>query len=300
MNTAITLLKREFWEHKGGFFWTPVAIGGFLLVLIAITLMTGRIATHVSIAQHAYNFAELAQYFANQSAEEKHHKVQLALLALGMPIQIALFFVMVFYAAGSLFDERKDRSILFWRSLPVSDAKTVLAKFAAAMLLAPALALGLLFAVQLLWLLMMTTAAWGNDVSAWANVWEPAALWSLWPQLALLHGLHALWFAPVIAWLMLVSAYAKKSPLLMAVLVPVLLAWLETLALRSHWLFSRIGERFGGGVFQLFEGERRTSLLEDVSQAWGLLSSSGLWLGLMVAGAMLAGAIALRRRSGEV
>ncbi|MBI2381448.1 MAG: hypothetical protein HYV16_11910 [Gammaproteobacteria bacterium] len=301
MNTATTLLKREFWEHKGGFFWTPIALGGFLLLMTVIALTTGRLHGTIRVDEHALNFGDLIQHLANQPFADKAEHVQTVLMGLSMPFHIAVFFVICFYAVGCLYDERKDRSILFWRSLPVSDSKTVLAKFATALLVAPALALAASFATQFLWLLLMSMAAFGHDIPVWENVWATSAPWSLWPSLTLATAIDMLWLAPLIGWLFLVSAYAKKAPLLMAVLIPLLLAWAESMFLHSHVLFGLLRERFEGPLADIFEHRGEGSVLSaSTNRALELFASNSLWAGLVFAALCLAGAIWLRRRSGEV
>lgn len=305
MNTAATLVKREFWEHKGAFLWTPVVIAGVLVALSLITLVTGRFASHILVDGTGMDFAALAHYFDAMTGSEKQAAMQGLLAGIAAPFHIALFFVVVFYALGCLYDERKDRSILFWRSLPVSDGKTVLAKLATALILAPVLVLAVTLVTQLLFLAIATVFAWTQGISAWDNVWGPASPWSFWADLLIAHGVHVLWFAPVVAWFMLVSAYVKKAPLLVAILVPLGLAWAETWFTRDAWLIKRIGERFADGFYNVsirhhgnaFEANGGPFQHYD---AIGLLSQTSLWVGLMIAAAFIFAAIALRRRSGEV
>lgn len=300
----LTLLKREYWEHRGALLLTPVVISGVMLVLTAFAMLTGRFASHIELDNGMTTLSSLAQYFASLDTVEKHEIVQNTLNGVAVPFHIALFFIVVFYALGSLYDERRDRSILFWRSLPVSDSRTVAAKLITALVIAPALTLGVVFATQLLWLVLATFLAWSNDISAWDNLWAPAELWSTWPRLAWIHVLHALWFAPVIGWLLLVSSYAKKAPLLLAILVPVGVAWVEHQLTGNAWLFRRIGERLSDGLFTLRINHHgpfsAAPMGEFVTNGTAMFTQASLWVGLAIAAAFIAGAIILRRRSGEI
>lgn len=300
MNTATTLLKREFWEHKGAFFWTPIAIAGLILVMGLVAILTGRFM-HMEIDGAITSLSQLIQHFAALDSESKNEAVQSGLVGLTAPFQLVLFIVVVFYALGCLYDERKDRSILFWRSLPVSDSKTVLSKLGTALVLAPALYLAVMFAVQLLVLVLMTLLAWGNDLNAWDNVWAPAGLFGLWTELLVRQVMTALWLAPIVGWLMLVSAYVRKAPLVVAVLVPLALIWAESWFHDANWLGLRIGERMVGYFVNVqANGTVDSDALFSLPMTLAQLTSTNLWTGVLVAAGFIVAVIELRRRSGEV
>ena len=127
------LIKREFWENRGGFFWAPVITGGIFLVLNLILAVIGSIAARRSMDGGG---------FVIDDAPEKAHQIVGGIgdgMLLGGVILacVVLAFVVFFYALGTLYDDRRDRSVLFWKSLPVSDAQTVLSKAAIALLVAP-------------------------------------------------------------------------------------------------------------------------------------------------------------------
>lgn len=131
-NTFQWLLKREFWENRGGFVWAPVITG---IIAAFFAAMGGLIATVVR-SKHEMHVDDLAE--ASRMAGQVGDGALLVGIGLAMAV---LTFVVFFYALGSLYDDRRDRSILFWKSLPVSDTQMVLSKLAWALLLAPLLAL---------------------------------------------------------------------------------------------------------------------------------------------------------------
>jgi ABC-2 type transport system permease protein len=137
MNTMKWLVKREFWEHKGGFFWAPAVVSG----IATLFALAGSIIGGVLISKHR----DEIQYHGNVA----EHAQQLGGMGDGMLMggiilmSVVLGFVLFFYLLGSLYDDRRDRSILFWKSMPLSDSQMVLSKLACALLLAPVVSIGI-------------------------------------------------------------------------------------------------------------------------------------------------------------
>lgn len=213
------------------------------------------------------------------------------------PIMLTTFIVGFFYSADALFGERRDRSILFWKSLPVSDRTTVLAKASIPTVVLPLIGLALSVTVQFILLVLGSMAVASRGVS-------PVRLWAevnVFEQLfVLIYGVtvHVLWFAPVNAWLLLVSGWARRLPLMWAILPAVATAMLERIVFRTTFFSKLIQYRLLGGMREAFNvqitGQTRLGFahLDPVK----FLSSSGLWLGLVFAAACLAAAIRLRGR----
>ena len=136
--TFTALLRREFWENRGGLWTSQLWTTGILLVLIALSLLIGEtfrvnLVGDVDVA----SLADLAgsQVQGTQLAELRRG-LGIGLWSLGVLNQIVLYFVVLFYCISALYDERKDRSILFWKSLPATDTQTVLSKLVTAVLVA--------------------------------------------------------------------------------------------------------------------------------------------------------------------
>jgi ABC-2 type transport system permease protein len=134
MNTMKWLVKREFWEHKGGFFWTPAVVGSIIVLGTAATTVAGLVLK----TKHGMNIN--GEQVTNLShVVDAEHKAQIVnalsqgYVVASAPLFMVMAVVIFFFCLGSLFDERKDRSVLFWKSLPVSDGETVLSKLAMAL-----------------------------------------------------------------------------------------------------------------------------------------------------------------------
>ncbi len=211
------------------------------------------------------------------------------------PIMLASFLIGFFYAIDALYGERRDRSILFWKSLPVSDRTTVLSKAAIPTLVLPAIAFVLSVATQIVMMIVATPFLIANDQN-------PAALYQEFGFLGgfviMIYGLvvHSLWFAPIYAWLILVSAWVRRAPLLWAVLPPLVLVALERIVLSTSWFGHLLRYRFIGAMSEAFVNGTRGDI-KGFSQLSPLkfIGAPGLWAGLIAAAVFLAAAVHLRR-----
>ena len=175
------LLRREFWEHKGGFFWAPMVAGGIFLLLALMGIVVGEVA-RMRAADHEVSIdgtrvtigsLDLGMLTSKIRPEDMKHVADAIDMTLFMAVSwplIVLAFVVFFYCLGALYDERKDRSVLFWKSLPVSDAETVLSKVASATVTAPLLALAAGIATMFGFLLLASICRAG----AWRQPGEAA------------------------------------------------------------------------------------------------------------------------------
>ena len=220
--------------------------------------------------------------------------------------------VAFFYAIDSLYADRRDRSVLFWKSLPLSDAETVLSKFAVAAVVIPIVTLAAALVAQLV------VASGGSIKLAMSGLsgglmWQPEALLGGF-VVALLWCITAvLWYAPVIAYLMLVSAWAQKAPFLWAVLPPVGIVLLERVALYTSYagdfiayrlfgLYKLLGSREGPQVNDhemASEEISKVMQLDLVGSIRNFYSSPDLWLGVVAAGLLVAAAMWVRRYRDE-
>ena len=211
------LLRREFWENRGGFLWAPVIAGGITLVFTALaaigaSLFSSRSGNRIQIDESAA---------PEQIAQTLGAAGDVALL-LGISISmVVLGFVVFFYALGSLHDDRRDRSILFWKSMPISDAATVGSKVAWALLLAPLLAtaVGILIGLALWVVTALTTTV--NGVPGTTGLLTASHPFRITGSVLALLPLYALWALPTVGWLMLCSAAARSKPFLWALIVPI-------------------------------------------------------------------------------
>ena len=201
-----------------------------------------------------------------------------------------------FYCLGALYNERRDRSILFWKSLPVSNTTTVLSKTFVPLVVLPVTVFVVAIVTQLIMLGMGSAALSANGIS-------PATLWIHWPMLrmalvlAYLLVVVVLWYAPICGWLLLVSSWAKSKAILWAVLPPLGLCIAEKIAFDTSYVSALVNYRLNGWMSEALYYKKGM----DVSDPLAMLtpahffSSPGLWAGLVVAAALLAGATWLRR-----
>jgi ABC-2 type transport system permease protein len=283
-------IRREFWENRY-LYIAPLAVASVFLFanLISVIHTPGQLGALLTL----------------DSASEAHHTSE----GIPSPFDIAAALMMgtailmsVFYCAEALHNERRDRSILFWKSLPVSDATTVLAKASIPLLILPVF-VSLVTAVMQFGMLLLSSvvllATGGNSRALWAHV--PVLQMSL---LTLYHLLtaHALWPAPVYCYLLLVSGWARRATFLWAALPVVALAGLEKIAFNSCHFANLVGGRFIGSTASaastapdVLPSNPMTHITPDA-----FLVSPGLWIGLIIAAAFLAAAVRLRRSQGPI
>ncbi|MGY1520013.1 hypothetical protein [Luteimonas sp. A482] len=322
------LLRREFWEHKGGFLWAPLVAGGVSLLLsamgIAIAMVAARdsmpedvdisLDTGTRIQLNGLDLGMLTSQLGHQDLARLGDGIDVTLmLASGWPF-LVLAFVMFFYCLGALYDERKDRSVLFWKSLPLSDSSTVLSKVASVVLVAPLIATIASILTMFGFLLLISLIVLfygGNPVEL---LWGPAspALISL--QYIAAIPVYALWAMPTIGWLLLCSAWARSKPFLWAIMIPlfagIFVAWLQFLGVFEDAavpFFRNIVLRALTSIFPMtfMDLEYLQSVDFDVPGAarnlmnpvgvYRNLASIQLWGGVAAGAAMIFAAIRLRR-----
>lgn len=217
-NTFKWLLKREFWENRGGFLWAPLITGAIVCTLTAIFAVIGLIRFKRS------GFGSDLQ-FNGDMAEHARQIGGIGDTALMIGISLTtlvLAFVVFFYALGCLYDDRRDRSVLFWKSLPASDLQIVLSKATWALLLAPLVSIiaGILIGL-VLWVITGACLAAAGMPNASAMFTQAHPFSVIGNQLTMIPA-YLLWALPAVGWLMLCSAWARSKPFLWAVLVPIL------------------------------------------------------------------------------
>lgn len=322
MNTFPTLLKREFWEHKGGLLWAPLVVGGVMGVFAAGSMLFGAtVARESMVGISGVEISSLGEIIPADKYAEVGAAMGFSYLPALAPFLAILTFVVLFYALGSLYDDRRDRSLLFWKSMPVSDTASVLAKLTSILLVAPTISLGLgvIFGFGLVMMSLVTATILG--VNLFAATFSTSTLYLMPFGILSMVPVYAIWALPSVAWFMLVSAWAKRAPFLWAVGVPVLsgvvLSWSEAMfkaGLPHEWFWENVvGRLFGSlvpGMFFAFAGteglEQQARLIDEhgpqafalgewVLAAYQTLATPTVWIGIVLGVAMIALAIRLRR-----
>jgi len=317
MKTFYWLIKREFWENRGSFLWAPIITGGVFLLLNIMGIITAEVLG----ARHGIQIGASGglQHVIAQMDAGDTSKVSLALdiamySAMGL-LSVVLGFVVFFYCLGALYDDRRDRSILFWKSLPVSDASTVLSKVVSATVLAPVIAVTMGIVVGMLQLLIVVVTLSFHGVNAWQLLLMAHPFRVMFNLLGYI-PLYVLWALPTVGWLLLCSAWARNKPFLWAVALPVatglLVSWFGLMGLfdlPTTWFWRNIVLR---GLLSVFPGTGslvganeasiahhvagNTGLsVMDLANTYQLLASPNLWLGVIIGTGLIAGAGWFRR-----
>ena len=301
MNRFIWLIRREIWEHRAIWIAPLVVLGCLALALVTGNVHLGPIGT-----------TEGNTGFGAFPAEMQLKLLVIAYAGLALVVLVVMGIISFFYSLDSLYSDRRDRSVLFWKSLPLSDAETVLSKFAVACVVIPLVAMAGAVLAQLL------IAAGGSARLAMSGMsagilWQPQAIYGgitiafLWCFTAML------WYAPIVGYLMLASAWAPRGPFLWAVLPPVAIWVAERMVMGAEYAGDFIaGRLFGlkrllgttGGAGDLSHAESGTgvsklSQLDLVGSLKEFYSSPDLWLGVLAAGLLLAAAMWVRRYRDE-
>jgi ABC-2 type transport system permease protein len=275
-------VRRELWEHRSVFIAPLIAAGVVLFGLLISAIRLGHHLTEMPRFDPAHDAGVLALPFDFAA----------------IPVMVTALIVAIFYCLGALHNERRDRSILFWKSLPVSDLTAVLAKAIIPLVVLPAITIVIVCVLHMFMLLMGTATLLAHGL-------DPTPFWTGIPwlqvEMTLLYLLVALslWYAPIYAWLLLVSAWAKRAPFLWAVLPPLALCLLEKIAFDTSNLASVLSYRLHGGFDEAFDvsdmrAEHALRHLPRVDLAQ-YLSTPGLWAGLLFAAGFLAAAVWMRR-----
>ncbi len=316
MNTFITLLKREYWEHRGGMLWTPLIVGGLMTLFATGGLLFGLVLRPESRMKINGMIVQGLEAMKTQEVQDQIAEgISMTSIPTMMPLFIAMVLVIVFYALASLYDDRKDRSILFWKSMPVSDTATVLSKLTSILFITPSITLAVGICTSII-LTVITLAAIGifTGVNVIPEVLTSKTFYLA--PLALIATLpvYFLWALPSIAWFMLVSAWAKRVPIVWSIGVPVLtgalLSWQQLVTdvnLGAVWFWEKIVGRlfgslipgmwfgFSGGLDSDFDKPDSAQIFVLLGESWKTLAMPTVWIGLIIGVAMLVLAIRLRR-----
>ena len=300
-HTFLTLLKREAWEHRS-LVWVPLLTAA---LIVATALISTSVAGSVRISANGDGSEFFALLSSDSQAQAQLFGVWLG--ALVAPIAVITAIVLFFYLLDTLYAERKDRSILFWKSLPVSDSATVLSKALTALVAVPVWVWLLSMVTGLLTFVIVAIKVSGTPISPLGNF--HVGVWLV-LQLTFLQNLliASLWYAPIAAYLLLMSAWANRAPFLWAVLPPAMLALFEEITLDTDHVANLLGHRLSGffsavGPSVQIDSDAgdAASVVQSISDAYeslsaaSLLTTSDLYLGVAVAAVLLIAAARLRR-----
>ena len=276
-------VRRELWENRS-IYVAPFAVAAVALFAFSVSAIAGiwEKALRIDLTQPSETVAQPYD------------------IAAGL-LMLTGIIVSLFYCLDALHSERRDRSILFWKSLPVSDLITVLAKVSIPLVVLPILIFAIAVAMQAIMLLLSSVIVLGSGQSV-AALWTKLSFFRM-SMLMLYHILtaHALWPLPVYCWLLLVSGWARRAIFLWAVLPLVAIGGVELIVFRTGHFAALVGSRLIGAApaFASMPGDGFPGPMTHIT-AGIFLSSAGLWIGLVVAAVFLAVEVRLRRYQGPI
>lgn len=279
-------VRRELWEYRS-IYLAPLGVAAAYLVgfLISMIHLPGRMRSALAMVPEQHR-AAIA------------HPFELAALL----IMLAGFIVGIFYSLDALHSERRDRGILFWKSLPVSDLTTVLAKASIPIVVLQIITFAVTVALQWTMFLMSSTVVLANGLSVSA-LWTQAGLVPMWIvlfcHLMLLHGLS---YAPIYGWLLMVSAWARRAPVLWAFLPLLVIGAVEKIVFNTSHFANMLGYLVmgGGDAFPVPGSGSMPMNSMPLHAVAEFFVSPELWIGLLFTVIFLAAAVRMRRERGPI
>ena len=279
------LVRREILENRS-IYLAPLVVAPLILIGFAV---------HLAPLPNELRAAAALDAMHQHAALEEPYTFA-ALLLMFISVLVALF-----YSVDALYGERRDRSVLFWKSLPVSDLETVMAKASIPIVVIPLVTFAVTFATQVLMLLMASARLAGTGLSVWSHLGFGQMTWILFYHLVLGHGF---WFAPFWGWFLLASAWARRAPFLWATLPPLALGLLEKIAFSTTSFGRWLSYRFTGGPVDSaphHQSMKAMTIAGVTPAGWTqFLTSPGFWFGLALTAVFLAAAVRLRRERGPI
>jgi ABC-2 type transport system permease protein len=289
MNTSTWLVRREFWENRA--IWMIPAVFGALLILAAL-------------------FGQVSIPKLNSPAE-MHEAAGAFQVIVGAMFYVVMSVYATWYLLDCLYADRRDRSILFWKSLPLSDARTVLIKLLVGMILIPLVYFVAADATALMGAFILSIRARASLGSA---LWQADVWWDIQVLWLYVIVVTAIWYLPIAGWLMLVSAWAKRAVMLWSILPPLVAYIFERVFFGTHVIGHALTRRLMGLPMVAFNGAKHvwtqgSGVVDNNGlpvRVWNLINPSGFftsaetWIGAAVGIVLIVGAIQLRMRRSEI
>jgi ABC-2 type transport system permease protein len=275
-------VRREVWENRS-IYIAPL--------IVATVVLFGFLISTIGLPERRQAVLMLDPAKAQAAIEAPYTMAAIMLI-------LTAFIVGVFYCLDALYGERRDRSILFWKSLPVSDLTTLLSKATIPLIVLPLVTFLIVIITQLLMLLWTSAILITHGMS-------PASTWTYFPLFGnffiLLYGLAAiaLWHAPIYGWTLLVSGWARRATFLWAVVPFLAIAFFEKITFGTSYFASMLKDRLMGFAPKAFAFNTHSVDCPQLTPG-AYLSSPAMWVGLLFAAAFIAAAVRLRRYRGPL
>ena len=298
MNALKAVIRRELQEHKWGFVYLPWIVGAFMsLVVVMVYLGLTEVNTeNFKFSTDVFSDSEVVQSMKEATFEQRRAAIKAGLLVLGFPLVIALGFAVLAYSLSTFFDERKDKSIIFWRSLPVSDSFTVFSKLIVALVVAPLLVIPALLFLHLVSVTAGSIYFAVSDIVPFTWAWQ-AYPWLDWIRVIFSLWMQSLWTLPIITWIMLAGAYSRK-PVVAAILPPVVVVLVEGVSLSSSVFLDSLFERVQPwSRASSFPKEYESLGVAELSDIPLLFGMTEFWVGILVSSVFIYLTIYFRSKS---
>lgn len=278
-------IRRELWEYRSIYVAPAIVV-----VLTLFGFLIGSVH-HIRKVREAMSLDPMQLHKVLESPYNSS-----AMFLMGIA-----FLVSLFYCIEAMQGERRDRSILFWKSLPLSDLTVVLSKMSIPLILLPVIAVVLTVVTHVVMLVLNVMIFQASGIGV-AILWGHLSLTPMWTMMAYhMLILHGLWFAPFYAWLLLVSAWARRAALLWAVLPLAAIGVVEKIAFNTthfaNWMMYRFGGAPGAGAYPGNEMATHDWMHLSLGQ---VLFNPSLWCGLIIAAIFLFVAARIRRNRGPI
>jgi len=284
-NPTKALFLKEFWDHRRAILMTPMVITGLFIVFVIVAMVTGNDLWINDMSLQGSMRAGFIE--AREEGQSPSFIVTRMLFGFSVLLWIAAAFTITFTALSSLHDERKDGSILFWKSMPVSDAKEVLIRLATIIFVIPLVIVPFAIIIELFMVLAMTVIGLYHGIDVVSYIYMNINVPVLMMLNIVLPIMTVLWILPLITWFMLVSSFSRRPPFLIAFAVPALIIATEEIFFEGSLLLEAIvsfavsmGGNFGQGTFF----------------ALSSFTEPALYIGFAISAAMIYGCIYFRKR----
>jgi len=298
MNALKAVIRRELQEHKWGFVYLPWIVGAFMsLVVVLVYLGLTEVNTeNFKFSTDVFADSEVVQSMNEATFDQRRSAIRAGLLVLGFPLVIALGFAVLAYSLSTFFDERKDKSIIFWRSLPVSDSFTVFSKLIVALVVAPLLVIPALLFLHLVSVTAGSIYFAVSDIVPFTWAWQ-AYPWLDWIRVIFSLWMQTLWTLPIITWIMLAGAYSRK-PVVAAILPPVVVVLVEGVSLSSSVFLDSLFERVQPwSRASSFPKEYESLGVAELSDIPLLFGMTEFWVGILISSVFIYLTIYFRSKS---
>ncbi|HEX2667944.1 MAG TPA: ABC-2 transporter permease [Gammaproteobacteria bacterium] len=310
-----TLIRREFWENRS--LWLVPMVFAAILTVLSVYMLVAVLVNHSGAVNNIdidngphFQISDMPD-LRDASDAEINGFVRVVTFSLSFMFSRLMLIVTFFYLLDSLYADRRDRSVLFWRSMPVSDTRTVLSKLATAVIGVTVVAFAVTVAFELVLLVLGLILGAALGTHPFVLLAHPGAFLSSWLLVAWGELVQALWYLPIFAWVMLASSWAKKTPFLWTVLVPVGIIVAEAWVFHTGYFARMVAHQTVDWLplaynFEPLAMKSSHSFAEVGGELFGIgnigkvLAAPRLWIGAAVAAVFIYGAIELRRKRSEI